>query len=41
MDGYGAVDSARGFYNPPGSGPMPGSFQPKTNLLVVRTGWNF
>jgi hypothetical protein len=43
MDGYGAIDSARGFYNPPGVSPGPTvtTFQPKTNMVVVRTGWNF
>jgi hypothetical protein len=37
MDGYGNPQSLRGFYlqdNPAG-------LQPKTNMLVIRTGWNF
>jgi len=37
MDGYGNPQSLRGFYlqdNPDG-------LKPKTNMLVIRTGWNF
>ncbi len=37
MDGYGNPQSRRGFYlqdNPAG-------LKPKTNMLVIRTGWNF
>lgn len=37
MDGYGDLYSAHGFY--PRSNP--GGFQPKTNMLVLRTGFSF
>ena len=40
MDGYGAMDSSRGFYSG-GMGLSATTFQPKTNLFVVRTGLNF
>jgi len=37
MDGYGTPYSFRGFY------PLdnPAGMKPKTNMLVIRTGWNF
>lgn len=37
MDGYGAFDSIRGFYAP----TNPQGLQPKTKLLIVRTGFDF
>ena len=37
MDGYGSYFALRGFY--PQDNPQ--GFAPKTNLLVVRTGWTF
>ncbi|HLJ86135.1 MAG TPA: hypothetical protein VKZ53_04890 [Candidatus Angelobacter sp.] len=37
MDGYGSPDSVHGFYQP----QNPNGFQRTTNLLVVRTGFNF
>jgi hypothetical protein len=37
IDGYGSIFSARGFY----LGQNPKGFQPKTNMLVLRTGFNF
>jgi hypothetical protein len=37
MDGYGDVFSAHGFY----SGTNPEGLKPRTNLFIVRTGWNF
>lgn len=37
MDGYGYINSVRGFYQ----AQNPSGFQPKTNLLVVRSGFNF
>src|ERR1039458_4116697 len=41
IDGYGAIDSARGFYD---GFPMPGGtagFKPQTNMLMLRTGFSF
>jgi hypothetical protein len=39
IDGYGQLDSARGFYGfSPATGVYP---QPQTNMLVVRTGFSF
>jgi len=42
IDGYGGVDSARGFYDG-FPGPLSGTaeFKPQTNLLLVRTGFSF
>jgi hypothetical protein len=37
MDGYGAVDSIRGFYQT----DNPGGLKPKTTLFLLRTGWTF
>ena len=37
MDGYGTPYSFRGFY--PQQNPV--GFRPKTDMLVIRTGWNF
>jgi hypothetical protein len=37
IDGYGAINSARGFY----LAQNPHGYQPKTNLLVLRAGFNF
>jgi hypothetical protein len=37
LNGYGDVFSAHGFY----SGSNPDGLKPRTNLLVIRTGWNF
>lgn len=37
MDGYGGNQSPNGFYTP----DNPQGLKPKTNLLIVRTGWNF
>jgi hypothetical protein len=37
MDGYGTNQSPDGFY----AADNPKGFQPKTNLLIVRTGWSF
>lgn len=37
MDGYGGNQSPNGFYTP----VNPQGLKPKTNLLLVRTGWNF
>ena len=37
MDGYGAQDSIRGFYSQNNKGGL----KPKTNMLVLRTGFNF
>jgi len=37
IDGYGSISSARGFY----LGQNPKGLQPKTNLLALRTGFNF
>jgi hypothetical protein len=37
MDGYGSVFSARGFY----LAQNPHGYQPKTNMLVLRAGFNF
>jgi hypothetical protein len=37
IDGYGSPQSIRGFY--PSNNPS--GMQPKTNMLVIRTGWNF
>jgi hypothetical protein len=37
IDGYGANDSVRGFYTT----DTPSGLKPRTNLLIVRTGWNF
>jgi hypothetical protein len=37
MDGYGSPDSVHGFYQP----QNPSGFQRTTNLLIVRTGFNF
>jgi len=42
IDGYGAIDSARGFYDS-FPGPLSGTagFKPQTNMLMVRTGFSF
>ncbi len=37
MDGYGGAMSPIGFYTP----VNPQGLKPKTNILIVRTGWNF
>jgi hypothetical protein len=37
MDGYGAQDSIRGFYSQNNRAGL----KPKTNMLVLRTGFNF
>ena len=37
IDGFGSPNSFRGFY--PANNPA--GLQPKTNLLVIRTGWTF
>jgi hypothetical protein len=42
IDGYGQIDSARGFYD--GFASTPGGatgFKPQTNMLMVRTGFSF
>jgi hypothetical protein len=41
IDGYGQVDSARGFYNFPPPGQTSGGIKPQTNMLLVRTGFSF
>jgi hypothetical protein len=42
IDGYGAIDSARGFYDGfPGPGSVGSGFKPQTNMLMVRTGFSF
>jgi len=37
IDGYGSINSARGFY----LAQNPNGFQPKTSMLVLRTGFDF
>jgi hypothetical protein len=37
MDGFGTPNSFRGFYPQ----DNPAGFKPKTNMLVIRTSWNF
>jgi len=44
IDGYGAMDSARGFYDFGSStvlGAISATMKPKTNLLMIRTGFSF
>jgi hypothetical protein len=42
IDGYGQIDSARGFYDdfPSGTSSTAG-FKPQTNMLLIRTGFSF
>jgi len=42
IDGYGAIDSARGFYDGfPGPSSTGSGFKPQTNMFLVRTGFSF
>jgi hypothetical protein len=41
MDGYGALDSSRGFYDFPGLRGGVNTTKPQTNLLMIRTGFSF
>jgi hypothetical protein len=42
IDGYGQIDSARGFYDGfPGPFSATAGFKPQTNLLLLRTGFSF
>jgi hypothetical protein len=42
IDGYGQIDSARGFYDDfPGPTSGTAGFKPQTNMLLVRTGFSF
>jgi hypothetical protein len=42
IDGYGAIDSARGFYGfNNSSGPNSATMKPQTNMLLIRTGFAF
>ena len=41
IDGYGQIDSARGFYGFPAPGQSSVSLKPQTNLFLVRTGFSF
>lgn len=41
IDGYGQIDSARGFYGFPVPGQTTVAMKPQTNVLMVRTGFSF
>jgi len=41
IDGYGAIDSARGFYGFSLLMGEPTTMKPQTNMLMIRTGFAF